>query len=63
GLAALPAPDQARLARLNRLTPGDFALLMRQHRFKPLRDALALLKGLEAECQYKGGSTGTYGFL
>lgn len=62
-LSPLPLEEQPRLSRLSRLTPGDFALLMRQHRFKPLADAEALLKGLEVECGYKGAATGTYGFL
>jgi len=52
----LPAPDaglQTVLQKLNGLTPGDFALLERQHRFRPISDVNALIAALQAECVLK----------
>lgn len=57
---------RARLQRLRLLTPGDFATAMRQHRFRPLPTASALLDALQAECTLKArgaGQTGTIGFV
>ena len=53
GLAAPGAAEQARLARLKQLTPGDFAAVLRQSRFMPLTSAAALVAGLEGECGLK----------
>lgn len=52
-----------RLARLRQLTPGDFAAVMRQQRFRPLADAVALVAALEAECALKEGAKGVMGFV
>jgi len=52
----LPAPDaslQSALQKLDGLTPGDFALLERQHRFRPINDVNALIAALQAECALK----------
>lgn len=52
----LPVPDarlQSVLQKLDGLTPGDFAVLERQHRFRPLNDANALLDALQAEWALK----------
>jgi transitional endoplasmic reticulum ATPase len=52
----LKAPDvslQSTLQKLDGLTPGDFAALERQHRFRPIGDANALITALEAECALK----------
>jgi transitional endoplasmic reticulum ATPase len=52
----LPAPDaslQSALQKLDGLTPGDFAALERQHRFRPIGDANALIAALQAECALK----------
>jgi SpoVK/Ycf46/Vps4 family AAA+-type ATPase len=38
---------------LETLTPGDFAALMRQHRFRPLRNAGELAERLEEACMAK----------
>jgi hypothetical protein len=38
---------------MDNLTPGDFALLARQHRFKPMADAKELIHALQAECKLK----------
>ena len=52
----IPVPDAAiaRLMRLDNLTPGDFATVMRQARAlgEPF-DAAQLLSALEAECRAK----------
>ncbi|MCX9157765.1 ATP-binding protein [Niveibacterium sp. 24ML] len=59
-----PQPDLlSRLMRLGRLTPGDFAAALRQHRFRPLESAYALVSALEAECVVKDGAKRSIGFL
>lgn len=63
----LPTPEDGereRLARLNILTPGDFAAVARQHRFHPLTSTGALLEALRAECEMKqDGPKATIGFV
>lgn len=62
----LPAPQPdllSRLKRLGRLTPGDFAAALRQHRFRPLESPSALVSALEAECVVKDGPKRSIGFL
>jgi SpoVK/Ycf46/Vps4 family AAA+-type ATPase len=52
----LPQPDDdatLELARLDNLTPGDFAALARQHRFRPFKDSPSFLSALAAECVLK----------
>lgn len=63
GLATPAADVQARLARLHRLTPGDFAAVLRQHRFRPLESAAALVLALEGECAVKEGAARSIGFM
>ncbi|GAB2745188.1 AAA family ATPase [Melaminivora jejuensis] len=63
GLAAPGPQEQARLAQLRQLAPGDFAAVLRQARFKPLPDAAALVAALEAECALKEGGRGVLGFV
>ena len=59
-----PQPAQlARLARLHKLTPGDFATVQRQSRFRPIDSAHALVAALEAECAVKEGAAAGIGFL
>lgn len=63
---ALPQPTadvKVRIALLNRLTPGDFAASLRQHRFRPIDSASALVSALEAECAVKEGTKRSIGFL
>jgi len=63
---ALPAPqldEHARLARLPRLTPGDFAAVLRQHRFRPVGSAATLVSALENECALKEGTKRSIGFV
>ena len=63
GLQAPSAGEQARLARLQQLTPGDFAAVLRQSRFKPLASAADWLAALESECALKEGSKQVIGFV
>ena len=59
-----PQPDLlARIRRLGRLTPGDFAAVLRQHRFRPIESPSALVLALEAECAAKEGVKAPIGFL
>ena len=51
------------LARLRQLTPGDFAAVLRQQRFRPLTRAQALVDALEAECALKPGDSRAIGFV
>lgn len=52
----LPDPEnryKKAIEQLDGLTPGDFSVLVRQNRFKPLADIDALISALKAECQLK----------
>jgi len=62
-LAPPVAELNARIACLSQLTPGDFAAVLRQHRFRPIESALALVGALEAECVVKEGTKRPIGFL
>ena len=53
GLAPPDTKQRRRLASLRGLTPGDFAVIARQHRFRPLRTTSELLTALERECAMK----------
>ena len=63
----LPAPEAAlhgRMSKLARMTPGDFAAVARQHRFRPFASPCALVSALEDECVLKeGGTRTTMGFV
>lgn len=53
-----------RLDKLNLLTPGDFAAVARQHRFRPIGSAALLLQALKEECAIKPeGQKGAMGFV
>ena len=54
---------QAALGRLQNLTPGDFAAVVRRHRFQPLASALALQRALAEECALKEGAAKPIGFM
>jgi SpoVK/Ycf46/Vps4 family AAA+-type ATPase len=59
-----PQPGQfAQLARLPNLTPGDFAAVTRQNRFRPFASPNVLVAALEAECAIKGGARSAIGFV
>ena len=62
----LPVPGhdlRGRLDRLTNLTPGDFAAVSRQHRFRPIASAAALGDALDAECSVKEGARPAMGFV
>lgn len=62
----LPAPHadlQTRTLCLQRLTPGDFAAVLRQHRFRPIQSPAALVSALEDECAVKEGGKASIGFI
>lgn len=62
----LPEPDESAhsvLERFGNLTPGDFAAVTRQHRFRPIGTVPALIAALEAECRIKKDSRTPVGFL
>jgi transitional endoplasmic reticulum ATPase len=62
---SIPAPDlklKSALAGLAELTPGDFAAVVRQHRFRPLASAADVVSALEAECAVKEGARSSIGF-
>ncbi len=61
----LAAPEPGALERIRRLpqlTPGDFAAVVRQNRFRPIVSASALVAALEAECAVKEGARAAIGF-
>ncbi|PIY25330.1 MAG: hypothetical protein COZ11_05585 [Deltaproteobacteria bacterium CG_4_10_14_3_um_filter_51_14] len=64
---AIPVPTQeskAMLRRLSILTPGDFAAVARQNRFRPIETPQAFLLALEQECLVKeDGKSKVIGFL
>ena len=62
----IPLPemgDVARIKRLQNLTPGDFAAVVRQSRFRPVLSPGHLITALEAECALKEGASSTIGFM
>jgi SpoVK/Ycf46/Vps4 family AAA+-type ATPase len=60
----VPADLHPRLNGLTMLTPGDFATVVRQHRFRPIADASQFVERLEQECRIKeGAGKGTLGFI
>jgi SpoVK/Ycf46/Vps4 family AAA+-type ATPase len=62
GLPKLQPDVMTQMMRLQRLTPGDFAAVLRQHRFRPIQSSTMLVAALEAECVVKEGSA-SIGFL
>ena len=51
------------LDRLAVLTPGDFAAVLRRHRFNPLTSARCLVDALAGECALKQGHKSAIGFV
>jgi transitional endoplasmic reticulum ATPase len=61
-----PLPDQARrqLAALDQLTPGDFAVVVRQWALTDMEpEAAAIIEALADECRVKGSSSKPIGFM
>jgi len=64
GLASPEIALKRELEILNVLTPGDFATVARQHRFRPAKDPSAILVALREECAVKAGGVKTaIGFI
>lgn len=61
----LQAPPDAleRVGALHRLTPGDFATVARQARFRAFADAADFIGALQAECALKEGTHRAIGFV
>lgn len=62
----LEAPPQYLLhhiSKLSKITPGDFAVLSRQHRFRPFGNASEVMSALEAEVVMKGHHKTQIGFF
>lgn len=61
---AKPAPHtRPQVAALRRLTPGDFAAVARQHRFRPIENATQWIAALQAECNLKEDGRNAMGFV
>ncbi|QNA90286.1 ATP-binding protein [Massilia sp. Dwa41.01b] len=63
GLAPATQTDLDRLRSLRNVTPGDFAAVVRQHRFRPVVSAAALVEALAQECSLKAPVSASIGFL
>ena len=63
GIAGPTSEEEASARALSQLTPGDFAALMRQNRFRPIRDAGQLVELLKGEAALKGASRRPIGFV
>jgi transitional endoplasmic reticulum ATPase len=62
-LAEPVAHMRPHMAAMRKLTPGDFAAVARQHRFRPIESAAQLIAALEAECSLKEGGRNAMGFV
>ncbi len=61
---AKPAPhSRTKMSTLRKLTPGDFAAVARQHRFRPIETTERLISALAAECALKEGGGNAMGFV
>ena len=63
GLAPANEGELARLGSLRNVTPGDFAAVVRQNRFRPIVSAAAFVKALAQECALKTPVSAGIGFL
>ena len=53
----------AKITHLRNLTPGDFAAVTRQSRFRPRLSGTEIVEALEAECALKEGAKSGMGFI
>jgi hypothetical protein len=61
----LPEPEGTlfrQMATMDKLTPGDFATVTRQHRFRPIHSPMAFVAALQDECAIKGRASNKMGF-
>jgi transitional endoplasmic reticulum ATPase len=63
GLAPATEADLGRLRSLPKLTPGDFAAVVRQNRFRPVMSAAAFVRALAQECMLKAPVSSSIGFV
>jgi SpoVK/Ycf46/Vps4 family AAA+-type ATPase len=63
GLDDIGASASDRVANLSALTPGDFAAVVRQHRFRPLRSAADFASALAKETHFKVAAKAKIGFI
>lgn len=63
GLAAPSLADERFLGQLRQLALGDFAAVIRQHRFNPVASATQWVELLRAECDLKEGASQPMGFV
>ncbi len=63
GLAPATATDIDKLRALRNVTPGDFAAVVRQHRFRPIVSPAAFVQALGQECTLKSPVSSPIGFL
>lgn len=63
GLAPPQASELRDLRALRVLTPGDFAVVARQHRFRPVVSAAGFITALQGECRIKHRQGPAIGFL
>lgn len=62
-LAAPNEADEAELRRSGAFTPGDFAAVVRQHRFRCFVEPRQLVEALLADCALRTGGKGRLGFV
>ncbi|WP_207002107.1 AAA family ATPase [Trinickia mobilis] len=63
GLGVPDAECERQLARLDTLTPGEFASVIRRHRLSPLRSPADFARALAAECNVKQRGAAPIGFV
>lgn len=63
GLPDLCSADVVLLRKLTKLTPGDFLVMRRQHRFQPFQDVDGLIYALWREQELKPVNTAGIGFM
>ncbi len=63
GLPEPLAETRARLVRIHTLTPGDYATVVRRHRFHPIRSAEEFVTALAEECALKEDRAQAIGFV
>ncbi|WP_233827693.1 ATP-binding protein [Paraburkholderia sp. ZP32-5] len=63
GLPQPLAVTRARLVRIHAITPGDYAAVVRRHRFYPGHSAEAFVTALEEECALKEDPAQRMGFV
>ena len=62
GSVELDGPTHSLHGRLNNLTPGNFAVVVRRHRFQPVSTAADMVAALEEECSLKENFKRPIGF-